>query len=650
MKNFNLNSFGFLRVASVSPECKVADVQFNVEHIVRQIEIAANNQCHIVLFPELCVSSYSVADLFNQRLLLDKSLESLKLIQTTTEKHSITVIVGMPIVDSGRLYNCAVVVSNGKIAGVIPKTHIPTNNEFYESRWFTSDTARINDNLSINGDLVPFGADIIFEASSSNQIKFGIEICEDLWAVSPPSSDLALAGANVIFNLSASNEYLGKADYRRELVKNQSARLNCAYIYSSAGPGESSTDIVFSGHCIIAENGTILNQNERFSFDSDMIISDIDLDKLNTERYKNKTFGNSKPTKSFRKIMIYLSDKEDNKLFRTIVQTPFIPTNDADRNKTCNEIFRIQATALSKRLKSINCKNLVLGLSGGLDSTLALLVAIESFKILNLPRTGIHCILMPGFGTTARTRNNAEALCELFNVSYRVIPIHNSVHQHFSDIGHNPEELSIVFENAQARERTQILMDISNQVNGIVLGTGDLSEIALGWSTYNADHISMYNVNCGVPKTLVKYIVKWCAEELFSGEISGYLNDICNTPISPELLPPNDKGEIVQETEKTVGSYILNDYFLYHFFRFQYTPHKLFLMTVIAFKGSFTPLEIKHWLKMFYMRFFRSQFKRTCIPDGPKIGSVALSPRGDWRMSTDTELNLWIDEIENIEV
>lgn len=650
MKNFKLNSYGFLRVASVSPECKVADVQFNVEQIIEQIEIAAKNHCHIVLFPELCISSYSVADLFNQKLLLDKSLKSLKLIQTTTEKHSITAIVGMPIVDAGRLYNCAVVVSNGKIAGVIPKTHIPNNNEFYEARWFTSDTARINDNLTINCDAVPFGADIIFEASSNNQVKFGVEICEDLWAVSPPSSDLALAGANVIFNLSASNEYLGKADYRRELVKNQSARLNCAYIYSSAGPGESSTDIVFSGHCIIAENGTILSQTERFSFDSDMIISDIDLDKLNTERYKNKTFGNSKPTKLFRKIKIDLSDKEDNKLFRSISQTPFIPANNADRNNTCNEIFRIQATALSKRLKSINCQNIVLGLSGGLDSTLALLVAIESFKILNIPRSGIHCILMPGFGTTIRTKSNAEALCKLLNVSNRIIPIHESVQQHFADIGHNPEDLSIVYENAQARERTQILMDISNQVNGIVLGTGDLSEIALGWSTYNADHISMYNVNCGVPKTLVKYIVKWCAEEIFANEISHHLIDICNTPISPELLPPNDKGEIAQETEKTVGSYILNDYFLYHFFRFQYTPRKLFLLAEIAFNDTFASAEIKHWLKMFYVRFFRSQFKRTCIPDGPKIGSVALSPRGDWRMATDTELNLWIDEIECIEV
>ena len=648
MKNFNLNSFGFLRVASVSPECKVADVQFNVEYIIKQIEIAAKSNCQIVLFPELCISSYSVADLFNQKLLLDKSIESLRLIQATTEKHLITAIIGMPIVDAGRLYNCAVVVSNGIIAGVVPKTHIPTNNEFYEARWFSSETARINNSLTINGDVVHFGADIIFEASGNSQVKFGIEICEDLWAVFPPSSDLALAGANVIFNLSASNEYLGKADYRRELVKSQSARLNSAYIYSSAGPGESSTDIVFSGHCIIAENGTILSQNDRFKFQSDMIIADIDLDKLDTERFKNKTFANSKPTKSFRKVSIDLPNTEVKKLFRSIAQTPFIPANNADKNNTCNEIFRIQATALSKRLKSINCKNLVLGLSGGLDSTLALLVAIESFKSIGLPLSGIHCILMPGFGTTARTRNNAEALCELFNVSYRVIPIHKSVHQHFSDIGHNPEDLSIVYENAQARERTQILMDVSNQVNGIVLGTGDLSEIALGWSTYNADHISMYNVNCGVPKTLVKYIVKWCADELFSGEVSGYLNDICNTPISPELLPPNDNGEIAQETEKTVGSYILNDFFLYHFFRFQYCPRKLFLLACIAFADSFAPSDIKHWLRMFYVRFFRSQFKRTCVPDGPKIGSVALSPRGDWRMSTDTELNLWLDEIDSI--
>ncbi len=650
MKFINLNKYGYLRIAAASPECKVADIDFNTDRIIEQINIAAKANANLVLFPELSITSYTSADLFFQNLLLTKALESLSKIQEASLLNSITVVVGLPIADSGRLFNCAVMISEGKIKGIVPKTYIPNNNEFYEARWFSSDKDRINDTIIINDEVIPFGADLVFNITNIPNAKIGIEICEDLWAVHPPSSDLALNGANVILNLSASNEYLGKAEYRRDLIRNQSARLNSAYIYSSAGPGESSTDILFSGHCIIAENGSILNESERFKFESNMIISDIDLDKLNSERIKNKTFGRSKPHNSFREISIYLEDKFSSQINRTTIKSPFVPTDYTKRAETCKEIFSIQATALTKRLKSINCYSLVLGLSGGLDSTLALLVALEAFRILQIDPKGIHCILMPGFGTTKRTKGNAELLCEHLGVTSRIISIDKAVKQHFADIGHQESDLSIVYENSQARERTQLLMDISNQVNGIVLGTGDLSEIALGWSTYNADHISMYNVNCGVPKTLVKYIVQWCADEKYQTIIASTLTDICNTPISPELLPPDENGNIIQETEKSVGSYILNDFFLYNFFRFNYSPSKLFLLAEIAFGDELSASEIKHWLKMFYTRFFRSQFKRTCVPDGPKIGSVALSPRGDWRMSTDSELTLWINEIDRIEI
>ena len=642
MNNINLLEYGYLRVASISPECKVADVRFNTEKIIEMLKVATRDSCHIAVFPELCICSYSSADLFYQRKLLDAVLDSISEIAEATKTFGIVAIVGGAIECDGRLYNVAFVLADGKCKGIVPKSYIPNYGEFYEARWFSSGK-NTSSSLQMFGETVPFGDDLIFRIDE--RTSFGVEICEDLWAVIPPSSYLASAGANIIFNLSASNEYLGKCKYRRDLVSAQSGKLISAYVYSSAGCGETSTDTVYSGHCIIVENGTLLAENDRFNFESDIIMQDIDIDKINSERIKNKTFGADRPDKAFRRIDVTVNAGMSSvSLFRKINKTPFIPTKIDQREETCREIFDIQSVALAKRLHSIGCETLVIGVSGGLDSTLALLVAVNAFKLLNINLSNIIAINMPGFGTTRRTKSNAELLSELLGVTLQTISITPSVISHFDDIGHDINDHSVVYENAQARERTQILMDIANKRNGIVLGTGDLSEIALGWSTYNADQISMYNVNCGVPKTLVRYIIEWCITEENDTQIRAILKDICNTPISPELLPPDENGEIVQQTEKNVGPYLLNDFFLYNFFRFNYTPKKLFLLAVKTFGGELSEEEIRHWLSRFYERFFRSQFKRSCIPDGPKVGTVALSPRADWRMATDSEVKLWLEE------
>lgn len=644
MKEINLIEYGYLRAAAVSPECKVADISFNTKKIIEMLQLAAEKSCHVAVFPELCLSSYTAADLFFQHQMMDAVIKAVSEIAAVTGELKITAIVGGEFPLNGRLYNAAFVLSCGKCCGIVPKSYIPNYGEFYESRWFSSGID-ISTDVEFDGEKIPFGTDLIFKIN--NEIKFGVEICEDLWAVVPPSSLMAEAGANIIFNLSASNEYLGKCRYRRELVSAQSGKILSAYVYSSAGCGESTTDTVYSGHCIIAENGVLLAENDRFNFESDIIMQDIDFEKINSERLKNKTFGFGKPDKSYREVNLQINETRTSaSLFRKLQKTPFIPLKIEHREETCREIFDIQSAALAKRLKSIGCESLVIGISGGLDSTLALLVAVNAFKITDINLKNIIAVNMPGFGTTHRTKNNAEQLAELLGVTLQTIPITPAVILHFSDIGHNINDHSVTYENAQARERTQILMDIANKRGGIVLGTGDLSEIALGWSTYNADHMSMYNVNCGVPKTLVKYIIEWCAAEEYDAEIRMILKDICNTPISPELLPPDENGEIVQQTEKNVGPYLLNDFFLYHFFRFNYRPKKLFLLAVKAFGSELSEEEIRHWLSRFYSRFFRSQFKRSCIPDGPKVGTVALSPRADWRMSTDSEVNLWIDNME----
>lgn len=648
MEFLSLRKFGLLRIACVTMENKIADVEYNLNEIVQCIRRAKEKDCFFLVFPELCLTSYTCGDLFYQKILADKVLHSIVKLKQETKKYGTTIVVGMPLMADSRLFNCAAFISNGSIKGIVPKTYLPNTNEFYEERWFASEFDRISNTIRIDGEDVPFGADLIFELDGTPDCKIGIEICEDLWAVIPPSSDLAINGANVILNLSASDEYLGKSEYRRNLVLSQSAKCHAAYIYSSTGPGESSTDLVFSGHSIIAENGSLLSETERFRFETDIAYADVDFERMNTERQKNNSFSKSSTTKKFRTIQFNLPKVRITDIKRFINPNPFVSPDEKKRSETCEEIFKLQSTALAKRMKAINLNNIVLGLSGGLDSTLALLVAYKTFKLLGYDKSGIHNIIMPGFGTTNRTKSNAIRLAELLEVPYRIISIDKAVKQHFEDIGHDENDHSIVYENAQARERTQILMDVSNQVCGIVLGTGDLSEIALGWSTYNADHISMYNVNCGVPKTLVKYVIEWCADVEFDGEIAQVLKDICSTPISPELLPAKQNGEIAQETEKALGPYVLHDFFLYHFFRFHFSPKKLFIFAQQAFKEMYEPEEILKWMSVFYKRFFRYQFKRTCIPDGPKIGTVALSPRGDWRMPTDAEVTLWLAEIKEI--
>lgn len=654
MENFNINNYGYLRVAAAVPECKVLDLDFNFQKIEECVNYASQNNAQIIVFPELALTSYSAADLFYQKNIHNRINYYLEGLCELSEKQKICIIVGFPALINSKLFNCAAVISNNMINAIVPKKFLPASGEFYEERWFASADLATSNQYDFMDEKIYFGSDVLFNVNSPNlKAKFAVEICEDLWAPVPPSSYSAINGANIIFNLSASNEYLGKSDYRRNLVAGQSGRLNSAYIYASAGPGESTTDLVYSGHAIIAENGTILKESQILEFESQIIIADIDVDKLTSERIKNNTYSLASNAAEKSKLKywetnINISDCSCNSLNRIISKTPFIPGDEQSKSKSAEEIFKLQSTALIKRLKHISCSNIVLGLSGGLDSTLALLVAIDAFRRMKLDLKGIHCILMPGFGTTERTKSNAEKLAYDFGTSIRIIPIHKAVEQHFRDIHHNPEETSIVYENAQARERTQILMDISNQVAGIVLGTGDLSEIALGWSTYNADHISMYNVNCGVPKTLVKYIIKWCSDNKYTPGIKEVLNDIFNTPISPELLPPDKDGAILQKTEDNIGSYILNDFFLYHFIRFGYEPLKLYLLANIAFKEDFTEQYIKNTLKSFYKRFFNAQFKRSCVPDGPKIGTVSLSPRGDWRMSTDTSVNFWLNQVEQL--
>ncbi|HPI21041.1 MAG TPA: NAD(+) synthase [Candidatus Kapabacteria bacterium] len=648
-----LNELGFIRVAAVSPEVKVADIEFNKNEIIEQLTIANKKQCQLVLFPELAVTSYTCADLFFQNTLLQKSLAAIEEIALFTEKLGCIVILGSPLVANNMLFNCAFVMANGEIKGIVPKTYIPNTNEFYEKRWFSSEFDRISDEFSLENKRIPFGADLCFSIENIPSLKFGVEICEDLWAVEPPSTHLSLTGSNLILNLSASNEVLGKHQYRKQLVISQSARTLSAYVYASSGAGESSTDLCFSGSLLIAENGILLNEGKRFNFNSKMEIADIDFEKLNSERLKNSSFASAPRNKLFREVSIKLklrkkvdtsdriiSSQNKIKLYRKVSPTPFIP-QESDRAAVCKEIFNIQTTALAKRIKHTQSKSIVLGVSGGLDSTLALIVAFKTFELLGLDKKNLIAVTMPGMGTSKRTKSNAEKLSNLLGVNLLVIPIEKAVKQHFEDIGHNPEQKDIVYENAQARERTQILMDLSNKYNGFVLGTGDLSELALGWCTYNGDHISMYGVNSGIPKTLIKYIIEWAAHEEFEKSIANILLDIIETPISPELLP-TENGEIVQKTEKEIGDYILNDFFLYYFFRFGFSPEKIQFLAEIAFENKYKTSEIKNWLVQFYKRFFTQQFKRSCLPDGVKIGSVSLSPRGDWRMPSDATFNEWL--------
>ena len=642
---------GFVRVASSAPALRVADVTYNVQQIGAALAQAAAADVQLVVFPELCITAYSCADLFYQDHLLQAAQVGIAQIAMSTALSYVSCVVGLPVRVAGRLYNCAALLSEGRIIGVVPKTYLPTAGEFYEQRWFTPADRSLPATVEIAGQTTPFGTDLLFVADEMPGCVVGIEICEDLWAVAPPSGRLALAGATLLVNPSASNELLGKAEYRRDLVRQQSARGLAAYVYAGAGSGESTTDTVYSGHCLIAENGTLLAESTRFQLDTQIIVADLDMQRLDHERIKNSSFSQTVGAVDLRRIPFTLPNTfaaAAPLVNRPLARTPFVPADPARRAEHCREIFSIQALGLAKRLRHVGAQRITLGVSGGLDSTLALLVTVRAFDQVGLDRAGIIAITMPGFGTTARTRSNAEQLALDLGVTLRTIPIGESVRLHFRDIGHDEGQHDVTYENAQARERTQILMDVANQVGGLVVGTGDLSEAALGWMTFNGDHMSMYHVNAGVPKTLVRYLVAWCADELFTGATAAVLRDIVDTPITPELLPLSADAQLEQKTEDTIGPYELHDFFLFQVVRYQFAPAKVFFLAQQAFAGVYTDAVILRWLGTFYRRFFAQQFKRSAMPDGPKVGSVALSPRGDWRMPSNAVSALWVAEVERL--
>ena len=643
-----LRELGMIRVAAVSPALKVADVAFNLAAIEEATLQAADQGVQLLVFPELAMTGYSCGDLFYQQSLLEKVREGLTTLTALSEQTGMILIVGAPVRQSGRLFNAAVVMSHGRICGVVPKTFLPNTQEFYEERWFSSSFDLVDDQLAWLDEAPPFGTDLLFDVDGMPDCLFGIEICEDAWVANPPSGAMAAAGATLLINLSASPEILGKCSYRRALVESQSARCLSAYLYASAGPGESSTDLVFSGHSLVAEYGQILAETERFQFTSQMAVADIDVQRLVHERLRNNSYAASMTDQDFLLVPVEVTERQADDLLRPIVKTPFVPIDLAERQGRCEEIFAIQTTGLMKRLMHTGSQKVVLGISGGLDSTLALLVTVKAFDRLKWSRNDILAVTMPGFGTTARTKGNAETLAAELGVDLRMISIDAAVHQHFADIGQNPDNHDITYENSQARERTQILMDLANQVGGLVVGTGDLSELALGWATYNGDHMSMYGVNASVPKTLVRYLIEWCAEAEFSGKTAEVLHDVCATPVSPELLPPDEDGAISQKTEDHVGPYELHDFFLFQVVRNQFSPRKILDLACRAFAEDYSQAEILKWLKLFYSRFFAQQFKRSCLPDGPKVGSVSLSPRGDWRMPSDASANLWLEELDQI--
>ena len=612
------------------------------------IAIADGKGVQIITFPEMCITAYTCGDLFGQQLLLEEAEMGLMQILNNTRQLDIISILGMPIAVNSTVINAAVVIQKGKILGVVPKTYLPNYKEFYEQRWFTSALQVAEDNVRLCGQIVPMGTNLLFETSDTT---FGIEICEDLWSTIPPSSTLALQGAEILFNLSADNEGIGKHSYLRSLISQQSARCIAGYVFSSCGFGESTTDVVFAGNGLIYENGSELAHNKRFSLEEQLVISEIDVERLRAERRINTTFAASKGTvpsdkKPLRITTEFVNSKELN-LTRTFDMHPFVPQGET-LNERCEEVFSIQVAGLAQRLVHTGAKTAVIGISGGLDSTLALLVCVRTFDKLELPRKNIIGVTMPGFGTTDRTYHNALSLMKSLGITIREISIKEACIQHFKDINHDINIHDVTYENSQARERTQILMDIANQTWGMVIGTGDLSELVLGWATYNGDHMSMYGVNGSVPKTLVKYLVKWVAENDIDEESRITLLDIVETPISPELIPADENGEIQQKTEDLVGPYELHDFFLYYFMRFGFRPSKIYYLANIAFKDIYDEETIKKWLSTFFRRFFNQQFKRSCLPDGPKVGSISISPRGDWRMPSDASSATWLKEIENL--
>ena len=644
--DMEINTYGFLRVGAASPKLKVADCDYNTAEIKQVIERAQQENVQILCFPELCITAYSCGDLFFQKALQEKALESLhELVRFMKVQTSLIILVGLPLRIKNSLYNVAAVISHEGILGIVPKTYLPNNNEYYEKRWFTPGSELGSCMVEIDGEDVPVSSDgMIFRTPFGN---FGVEICEDLWMPIPPSSQLAMQGAELIFNLSASNELVGKHAYRKALVEQQSARCHAAYIYASVGVGESTTDVVFSGACLIAENGALLVESDRFSLESGMIIADIDVEALRHDRLQNSNFE-AMASDNATEVDGRIDAISSSGMHRAFNPHPFIPSS-SEREERLSEVFNIQTHGLAKRLAHTGIQKAVIGISGGLDSTLALLVVINAFDRLGIPRENIHGITMPGLGTTDRTYKNGIALMESSGVTVKEISIVEAVTKHFQDIGHDINIHDVTYENSQARERTQILMDYANKVEGLVVGTGNMSELALGWATYNGDHMSMYAVNTGVPKTLVATLVRWIADSRMDQPARDILHDILDTPFSPELLPAGKDGTIAQETEHFVGPYELHDFFLYRALRYGDTPKRIRFMAVQAFNGKYSPEEILKWLKVFYTRFFAQQFKRSCLPDGPKVGSVNLSPRGDWRMPSDASAETWLKELETLD-
>lgn len=638
-----MNEYGYVKVGASTLELKVSDTIYNVQMIKKQIDEAVNKNIQIISFPELSITGYTCGDLFNQDILIDRSYEGLKDLVDYSKDKMIVIIVGSPIKCENKLYNCAVVINNGKILGIVPKTYIPNYNEFYEMRWFKSSNDLKIKEINLFNEIVPIGVDLIFTSKLDDELKFGVEICEDVWGLYPKSNDYASSGASIIFNLSASNETIGKYDFRKELIKMQSVKTISGYVYSSSGINESSTDLLFSGSSLIYENGKLLSENNRFDFNSNLIYSDIDIKRLVNDRRKNTSFI-SNTDKEYRNICFTTS--KNNFISRKYSKYPFVPSNEEKREERCKEIINIQSSALAKRLKHTNIKKCVIGVSGGLDSTLAFLVIKKAFEKLKIDNKNIIAVTMPGFGTTNRTYENALDLIKINNATLKEIDIKKACLVHYSDIDQDINNHDITYENAQARERTKILMDIANKENALVIGTGDLSELALGWCTYNGDHMSMYSVNSSIPKTLVKYLVKYIADT--DKKNKKVLYDILSTPISPELLPADEEGNIKQITEDKIGPYILHDFYLYHFFRYGASPKKIYMLAVNTFENEYSKEEILKWLKVFIKRFFTQQFKRSCMPDGVKVGSISLSPRGDLRMPSDASYNIWIKELEEI--
>lgn len=636
----------FITVAAAIPAVKVADCDYNIEQIIAQVTEAEEKGVEIIVFPELCVTGYTCQDLFRQSTLLENVELSVVRLLGHMRKMNVIAIIGVPVIVGDLLLNCAAVIQKGSILAMIPKTYLPNYNEFYEKRWFASLQDLRETQIRYAGNKITITPEPLLVRTSEN-VLFGVEICEDVWAPAPPSNRLALSGADLIFNLSASDELVGKHDYLKGLLAQQSARTITGYIYSGSGFGESTQDVVYGGNAMIYENGVLLEEADRFSLEPQMMIGQIDIERLRSERRTNSTYVNAQRGNNAIIVDALPTDSIPFTLIRKIDPHPFIPAS-SDIQRSCEEIINIQSCGLAKRVIHTNSKNLVVGISGGLDSTLALLICVNTFDMLHLDRKGIIGVTMPGFGTTDRTYQNALTLMKNLGITIKEINIAKAVNQHFEDIGHDPKIHDVTYENSQARERTQILMDLTNQIGGFVVGTGDLSELALGWATYNGDHMSMYGVNGSVPKTLIRYLVRYIAEYKMDEATKAVLLDIIDTPISPELIPGDEKGNINQKTEDLVGPYELHDFYLYYFLRFGFSPRKIFFLAQHAFKGMYDDATIKKWLSTFFRRFFNQQFKRSCLPDGPKVGSVSLSPRGDWRMPSDAVSRLWLKECEEL--